>query len=199
MRQNLVTLDDSGTYLVPGNGDLKDTWIDPDFDDATWRLAVQPVGYQSSVPGFQVRNIKSSTAVTNLNRAETVISSPGLQSSVTTVIAPQLNYVGTGGGAHYSNNQPFPGASVGRDIDDFVIEATGTITIPSAGNWTFGVNSDDGFGLDIGDQRLAFPGPRGPTDSLATFQFAKAGDYELRLVYYERGGGASLAIWAARS
>ena len=97
VRQNLVTLDDSGTYLVPGNGDLKDTWIDPDFDDATWRLAVQPVGYQSSVPGFQVRNIKSSTAVTNLNRAETVISSPGLQSSVTTVIAPQLNYVGTGG------------------------------------------------------------------------------------------------------
>ena len=69
--------------------------------------------------------------------------------------------------------------------------------IPSAGNWTFGVNSDDGFGLTIGNQSMAYDGLRGASDTLKTFTFAAAGDYPLSLLFFENGGGSGLEMFAA--
>jgi len=92
----------------------------------------------------------------------------------------------------------FPGHAVGADVDDFVVEATATITIPLAGDYTFGVNSDDGFGLTVGTNTVSFAGLRGASDTVGTFTFLAPGDYPLRLVYLERGGGAGLELFAAR-
>ena len=66
----------------------------------------------------------------------------------------------------------------GADINDFVTQATGIVTIPTAGDWTFGVNSDEGFRVTISgpvDQRHpddadvrvprpAHPGQHAPDD-----------------------------------
>src|SRR6185503_9399658 len=71
-----------------------------------------------------------------------------------------------------------------------------TITIPTNGLWTFGVNSDDGFRCEIGTNLFEFPAPRGSADTLATFNLA-AGRYPVRLVFYECNGGASLEFFAA--
>ena len=67
-------------------------------------------------------------------------------------------------GANYANDVTFPGFSIGSDVDNFVLETTGIVTIPAAGNWTFGVNSDDGFSLEVGSFKMAYPAPRGPGD-----------------------------------
>src|SRR5262249_46246510 len=84
------------------------------------------------------------------------------------------------------------------DHDDFVIHAIATITIPAAGAWTFGVNSDDGFGLTIGSFSMSAPSPRGPTDSIQNFTFPAAGDFPLDLVYYEGGGGSEVELFAVQ-
>src|SRR5207249_105575 len=112
--------------------------------------------------------------------------------------APVINYFNTGGLAHYGSDRTFPGLTLGADKDNFVVEATATITIPAAGNWTFGVNSDDGFILTIGSQSMSYPNPRGPADTLQTFSFPAAGNYSLDLVFYECGGGAEVELFAAQ-
>ena len=104
----------------------------------------------------------------------------------------------TGGGGEFpSSDRPFPGMPIGTDYDCFVMKATGRVHIPSAGNWTFGVNSDDGFSCTVNGQTFAYDGLRGPGDSFGTVNFAAAGDYDLSLVYFENGGGADLELFAA--
>ena len=130
---------------------------------------------------------------------ENVVSS---SEPTATEIAPVINYHDTGGGAHYSGDNPFPSLSIGSGVDDFVIEATGTIIIPTTGSWTFGVNSDDGFQLDLSNGNDSFssshPNPRGPGDTLKTFNVTQAGSYTARLIMYERGGGAEVEFFAAQ-
>jgi hypothetical protein len=81
-------------------------------------------------------------------------------------------------------------------MNNFVTEATGIISIPTSGAWTFGVNSDDGFRCTIGANVFEYPPPRGPADTFATFTLA-AGDYPVRLVFYECGGGSEVEFFAA--
>jgi hypothetical protein len=186
--------------LVPAGGQLGVSWTQPDFNDAGWLTGPTGIGYESESPGFAVRNIKANVQVGSLALAESVIANPSQQSGVVVEQSPVLNYFGTGSEGRYGNNRPFPGTAPGADIDDFVIEAFGTITIPQSGSWTFGVNSDDGFSLVISNQFTSFtishPTPRGPADTLGVFNVPAAGDYGMRLVFYERGGGSGLELFA---
>ncbi|MCZ6793760.1 MAG: lamin tail domain-containing protein, partial [Planctomycetota bacterium] len=189
--------------LVPQEGSLGTSWTggaEP-FDDSGWIDGTTGVGYVSSQPGFSVRTILASVPVCSLAVAQDVLRNPAAQAQVSAEIAQVLDYHNTGGQGHYTGNNPFPGTVVGEDVNNFVVEARATVTVPAAGAWTFGVSSDDGFGLDVtgnGESfRLEFPSPRGPGDSLAVFNFSRAGDYDLRLVFYECGGGSEVELFAA--
>lgn len=83
--------------------------------------------------------------------------------------------------------------------DYFVMEFTGFLRVPT-GNVQFGVNSDDGFRLTIGDQNqpsinrqqlLVLDGTRGFGNTEGNFSFAQAGLYPFRLTYWEVTGGNS--------
>ena len=109
--------------------------------------------------------------------------------------------------------------TIGTDTNDFVVQATATIMVPTAGAWTFGVNSDDGFsfqvigatftsitngnpnppnpGTGVGTDTMEYDAPRGAGNTLGTINFAQAGTYNVRLVYYERAGGAEVELFAA--
>jgi len=193
---NILSTGAAGRVFVPPDGSLGATWTQTGFSDSTWSGATSGIGFQTVVAAFAVSNFISSVAVTSLTVARTVITTPAQQLAVYAENAPVINYVNTGAGSHYPGDRTFPGLTIGTDRDDFVIHATATITIPVAGAWTFGVNSDDGFGLTIGNFTMSAPNPRGPTDSLQTFTFAAAGDYPLDLVYFERGGGAEVELFA---
>jgi len=183
--------------LIPTSGALGSTWTATGFNDAGWISGPTGVGYETSVPGFAVRNYVGAVGVCSLPEADTLIGTPAQQAAVYSENAPVINYMNTGGSANYGNDRAFPGFDFASDRDNFAIEATATITIPAAGNWTFGVNSDDGFRLSIGSTTMSYPDPRGPGDTLQTFNFAAAGDYALRLVFYECGGGSELELYAA--
>jgi CotH kinase protein/Chitobiase/beta-hexosaminidase C-terminal domain/Lamin Tail Domain/PA14 domain len=192
----LVAANAAARAHVPANGSLGSSWTAAGFSDASWTAGTQGVGYESTVPGFAVRNFKANIAVNSTTDAETVIATPSMQSALYTETRGTINFLNTGSGAHYGGDVTFPGLTINVDVEDFVLEAKGTVTIPAAGNWTFGVNSDDGFALTVGSFSVSYPSPRGPADTLATFNFPTAGDYPIRLVFYERGGGSEVELFA---
>ena len=194
------TLVDAGApvrVLCPTSGTLGSTWTQSAFNDGAWLSGASGVGYETAVPGFAVSNYLANVGVCSLAAAQSVISDSAQQSAVYAENAPVINYFNTGGSANYANDRTFPGFTMGVDMDNFVIEATATITIPTPGNWTFGVNSDDGFSLTIGGFNLSYPDPRGPGDTLQAFNFSAAGDYALHLIFYECGGGSEVELYAA--
>jgi len=190
--------------LVPRNDALGTTWTggSEPFDDAAWIHGEGGAGYVTMVPGFLVHNYRANTGVSSLSVAEQVISTPALQSRVSIQNTAVVNFLGTGSSGHYPGDLVFPGAIAGADEENFVVLATASVVIPVAGSWTFGVMSDDGFGLDLTNgtdsYRIQYPEPRGPADTLGTFSIKAAGEYRLRLVMYEQGGGSMVELFAAQ-
>src|SRR5258706_1968199 len=184
--------------FIPTNGPAGTPWAGTNFDDSAWISGTNGVGYESFVSGFAIRNFKANSLVNSLTDAESIIATPSLQSALFTETRNLVNYFNTGGQGHYLNDNTVPGFTINVDVEDYVLEATGIITIPAAGNWTFGVSSDDGFGLTVGSFTVSYPSPRGPGDNLGTFNFPAAGDYPIRLVFYERGGGSEVELFGAQ-
>ncbi len=182
--------------FVPANGGLGLTWTSPAFNDSSWRAGTNGVGYENSIPGFAVRNIRANIGVCDMGTADSVVANPSQQAAVFTANPTVINYLNTDSPGHFTGDATFPGFTVGVDENNFVTEATGTLTIPTSGFWTFGVNSDDGFRCDIGANTFSYPSPRGSSDTLATFNLT-AGTYPVRIVFYECGGGSELEFFAA--
>ena len=188
-------------YHVPTAADPDADWTLPGFDDSRWLLGTTGLGFGNMTQGFDVIRYKASTAVNDIETAESVVSNSSLQSGIATERAMVINYFNTGANGHFTGDNPFPEMPIGEDFEDFVVVANGMVLIPLAGEWTFGVNSDDGFALRISNSTntftMSYPQPRGPGDTLATFNFPEWGFYRLRLIYFERGGGSELELFAA--
>ncbi|MGA2034688.1 MAG: PA14 domain-containing protein, partial [Thermoguttaceae bacterium] len=112
----------------------------------------------------------------------------------------RVNATGTGAPGHFGINNQFPGQS--GAVNNFVIEADYRLFIPSAGQYTFGVNSDDGFSLSLDNgidpaYTCSYNGLRTGADTLQTFNFTRAGSYNLRLVYFQNTGDAGFELFAA--
>ena len=165
----LVASGASARFRIPTDGSLGTTWTQSGFNDSSWAAGATGIGYETSVPGFAVHNYLANVGTCTLPAAQGVISNPSQQLAVFAENAPVINYLNTGSSANYGNDQTFPGLTMGVDQDNFVLEATATITIPAPGNWTFGVNSDDGFSLTIGSFTRVLPGPARPGRHLADF------------------------------
>src|SRR5436190_2369262 len=182
--------------FVPTNSRLGTSWTAASFNDSSWKTGTNGVGYETYVPGFAVKNIRANIGVCDLGTADGVLITPSQQAAVFTENRGVINYLNASGDANFGGGVTFPGFSLGVDENNFVTEATGIIMIGISGSWTFGVNSDDGFRCTIGTNEFSYPSPRGPGDTYATFNLA-AGDYPVRLVFYECGGGAELEFFAA--
>ncbi|MBI9016809.1 MAG: lamin tail domain-containing protein [Phycisphaerae bacterium] len=148
---------------------------------------------------FLVKYFKATSIVSNIEQAKNIISNSQPDSTEYTDV---INYFNTGENGNLGSDNPFPSLDFLSDIDDFVIEATASVYIPETGEWTFCVNSDDGFALELDNGmelfEMDFSEPRGPLDTLETFTFTETGYYNLKLTYFERGGGAELELFAAQ-
>lgn len=194
-----IATNSTAKIYIPSNNTLGLTWTArTGFAETGWAAATNGIGFEQSVPGFLVRNFKANGTVGDIVTASNVISNPSQQTAVYVETKAVINYFNSGGTGNYASDNPFPGFDFATDQDNFVVEAVGTVTIPAAGAYTFGVNSDDGFYLQVGTSSVSFPSPRGPADTLGTFNFAAAGDYPLRLIFYEQGGGSGVELFAAK-
>ena len=125
-----------------------------------------------------------------------------------------------GNNGHFGNTEYFPlfptGASEGGDHGTLVV-ADIEVSAENAGFWSFCVNSDDGFGMQIYDEYgtalsfdqfagttggdddtvFAFDAGRLPGDSLATVNLAE-GTYTMMLAHWDAASGAALEISCAK-
>gem|GEM_PF-2324394 len=104
---------------------------------------------------------------------------------------------GAGGGYSVgAAKQPFFSDTPVAD-DDFIVRARGKVIIPEDGPYTIGVDGDDGFELLVDDELfMSFPGTTGDAFTLGIGDFT-AGEHDFELVWFERGGGAFVELFAA--
>lgn len=99
---------------------------------------------------------------------------------------------------HFGADLPLPAADPDTDVDDFVMLAISSVLIPSPGDWTFGVRSDEGFEYWLGGETVSYSQPHLPADTLTVHNFQKAGLHFLSMIFYEHTGGAELELFAAK-
>lgn len=184
--------------LLVSSSTPPETWTEIDFDDGSWTDSTAAIGYQNTVPGFTVVDAKSSTQLVNLSEADRVLAGEG-RISETIAIASTVNFFdqeGGGGTGNFAEDLPFPG-NTDADDNDFAIRATGTITIPASGIWTFGTNGDDGARLLVNNVHVIDDDTlHAPEDRFGSLELA-AGQYPIELTFFERGGGGEVELFAA--
>jgi fibronectin type 3 domain-containing protein len=200
------------SYFAPTNNSLGTTWTQPSFNASSWASGPTGLGY-SVASGFATTLYKANTgSVASLAQANAVVSTPSEDSSITSETESVLNFMDTGGGGNFGSDNPFPGMTIGEGLSDYVLTATGTITIPTTGYYTFGASSDDGFGMTItganffdGSNTTTASGAtmasdklQGPTNTFATTMLT-AGTYPVSVTYYQNAGGAEFELFEAPS
>ncbi|MFO1531279.1 MAG: PA14 domain-containing protein [Kiritimatiellia bacterium] len=110
-----------------------------------------------------------------------------------TQIIPRFNFLGEGAEGRFGDNLILPAWAA----EHYVNRVTGTIILPSAGPWTFGLNSDDGGRISVdGVVVMDDPTFHGPQDHLATLTLS-AGPHTIEAWYWEGTGGDSGELFAA--
>jgi len=199
----LVQPSATGYTLIPDGA--VPGWMDEGFDTTGWFQGDTGIGFESTIQAVAATVYKANIDVTKLSTAYTVISDPDYQDAVYDANHPVVNYYNTGTHGHTSESEyAYPGLDIGDDVDHFVLDVTATLTIPTAGDWTFVVNSDEGFNFSLLDQDgdnnffLSYTSPRTPADSVGVFTVTDPGDFDLRLVMWETMGGTEVELWAAQ-
>ncbi len=187
-------------YLIPTNGTLGTTWTAPGFNHTTWASGPTGLGFGLLVPGITVRNVRKNTSyggLTNLAETDELLAfapgSPQILAEATVVVAT-VNFLGDGGDAHYGNNSVFPAGGG----DYHCIKATGSIQIPTADVYTFGLNSDDGGRIRIDGANVMVDDTNHPAqDALGTVSLS-VGLHTFEVVFWEQGGGDEVEFFAAQ-
>ena len=210
----VVTFDQAGlvpyklTHFENGGGQFIEFYARPGTDTSfttgspgDYRLIGDTAngGLQTIATGqFFVRDVKSSGTVGNLAAVDAMLRGDTAPQSQTPAFANVVDYFDTGSAGRFGANNAFPGATAADD-EDFGIEATAMVYIAEAGTYTFGNNSDDGARIQAQGVRVVNADQQqGTTDAFGTMTFEKAGFYDLRYTYFERGGGASAELFAAK-
>ena len=184
---NLVLFPNSG-LTITGNGTNRSMTLNPTFNQSgVAEITLTSTEIASGL--FNVTVVKANTNVTSIVEAEKVLSTPALQASSYLGASATINFENQSGPGNFPAT-PFPGLN-GDAHDNFVVEVSGRLTIPTSGEWTFGVRSDEGFELYVGSDHFAVPGLRAAGDSLETFNLP-AGTYPVRLVYFDAVDGAGV-------
>lgn len=192
---------ETGAALVNGADATVKVYLNaPSEDDAMFlppAFSVQKAADIGSCmdPGFNVRFVKHPGGVGNLGQCEELLAGQRPIDYEDISVQPLIDFWSTAGEGNFVTGVPYPTLTAGVDDNDFAIEATGFIEL-QAGWHTFGVNSDDGFGLDIGGWRVCeYYDGRGTADTLGSVLIPEAGIYPIRLAHWEGGGGAAVELF----
>jgi sulfur carrier protein ThiS len=172
-----------------------------------------PVG-SGAAPGFSVRLVQASVVTDNsLARAELQLGPnppANYAAFVTNAVASVINYTQKDTtdpsyipDGNFGNEFNFPGIdpAVQTDPNDMAMEILTYLEL-SPGVHTFGVVSDDGFQLSSGasfsDPNALVLGQKTSGTFNGTFDFVvpQGGIYPFRMIWFERGGGASVELFS---
>ncbi|MBI1368512.1 MAG: hypothetical protein GC162_07635 [Planctomycetes bacterium] len=155
------------------------------------------LGGAGSASGIRFQQFASgSGALGSIDQGEGLLSGelfhPGGQAAAGSVST--INYTNSAGTPGLiAGTANYPGGS----SDNMATQWAGVLDIQTAGQYVFGVNSDDGFRLTIGGKVVSeFVGPTGGSDQRVGITFDEAGLYRFELTQYNGGGGNNLEFWA---
>ncbi len=201
---NLVTVGQASRWLVPSSSSpTVAQWTAPSFVDTGWNQGPTGLGFGLLVPGILVKEVQTNFPMGNLAALDAALAGtpnpPTL--SANTQIRSYINLLGDGGDGRFGVNQNFalPGDTHG-------LRATGFLSIPTAGAWTIGVNSDDGSRLrvdlnndgdylDANEVLILDDTGHGAQDIFSTRTLA-VGSYRFEFSYFENAGGDEVEFFA---
>ena len=200
---NLIAAGQNAKYLVPANSALGTSWQSTSFSDSAWTTGPTGLGFGILVPGISARQVArtfnlfiGSTYVDSAADADSLLALAPGNSAITgdaTEFISTLNYLGEGSDGHYGNNRALPT----NQLNNYAIKATGFVTIPVAGQYTFGVNADDGGRIKINGTTVALDTVNhGPADRMGNINLT-AGDHAFEVVSWDFFGGDEVEFYAA--
>ncbi|MET3493828.1 PilC/PilY family type IV pilus protein [Variovorax boronicumulans] len=105
--------------------------------------------------------------------------------------APTVTVNQDNGDHEWGNGAPVTGIGA----DNFAARFTGSFIAPATGNYTFRVRADDGVRLWVGGQlRIDKWIDQGPTNYDATVALTAGQSFDVKVEYYENGGGAVMQL-----
>jgi hypothetical protein len=142
--------------------------------------------------------VAANNGMSNLARADDLLAGSMSSKSSRTGECSVINFkdANEAGRMYFPGALPFPVSEPHND-HNFAMHITGDVEIPQAGNWTFGVKSNGGFHLQIGDDSMQRKASHGGATRVVPFSFEQAGTYALDLTYYERAPRATLELFAS--
>jgi len=142
-------------------------------------------------------SVAADRGVSSLARADDLLAGDMACASSRTVDDSVINFKNAdqAGRMHFPGSLPFPVAEP-RDDHNFAMHITGDVEIPEPGNCTFGVKSNGGFHLQIGDESMERDASHGGCTRIVPFSFEKPGTYSIDLSYYEQAPRATLELFA---
>ncbi|WP_200269294.1 lamin tail domain-containing protein [Luteolibacter pohnpeiensis] len=187
----------TGKYQVPTrNKDPSSDWIQAAYDDSAWASGPSGFGYGITVPGITVRQVSKNGSIGGLSDALNVLAQPegsSLVYSSTSGVYSTVNFMSDGPESHFAFSNVPPGGGG----ENYVLEATGYVYIPTAGLYTFGQNTDDGGRILIdGSEIMRDDMFHSPADRFGVVSLT-AGYHSFQSVMFEGGGGDCLEFFAA--
>ncbi|MHB1033007.1 MAG: PA14 domain-containing protein [Pirellulales bacterium] len=209
-------------------GDSKDLVIPPGAPAGTMKSIDDPANPGVSLGNFAIKEVHRTDNLgwndlslggdtAALANAKARLDAPDAADMVYTGYSATVNFndpdnKGGEGSFGSASRSPIIGDTAMADDDNFAMRATGTIVIPTAGDYSFGVHSDDGFSLKIAGatfsgvvggeidpanaDTIQFPLPTGDSNTIGHVTLA-AGEYPIQFDWFEINGGAFAELSAS--
>ena len=220
---NLVT--DTGTITTPTFGlleaPMRATSVDtskPGFIWRVWQNDLEPINNLQEAETALAGELTDITGDLLLNEAwkkdegpaigDAVKDGPLYKFEIPTVINLNVNALEDPPAEHgnFRPDEQMPGVPGNFDTSDGTAAEILTFIEFPEGQLTMGVNSDDGFRVEIGyinDRENVmevgeFNGGRGAADSLLLLDVRAAGIYPVRVIYFNGGGDANIELFTVK-
>jgi hypothetical protein len=145
-----------------------------------------------------VQTYRDGSSVTAFADADRLIANTTPIATGTIPYTDLLGYSTGEGTGHFSLNYPVPGLPQNQPTDDYAVEVTGTLNVPTTGYYTFGLNTDDGARLVVdGTPIITDDAIHAPRDSGYVSITLAAGLHSVNWIWFNHGGGATAEVfWA---
>lgn len=147
--------------------------------------------------GLTARVVYATGNITGLAYSDNMlINGVNVASQLTTPIS-YVDFADYNTAGRFPGVLPFPGRASLTDVNNLVLNVTGTIIVPTTGTYTFAVRSDDGARIKIdGVTVFADDTFHGELEFYTAVNLS-AGAHSLDFVFFEGGGGAQVELFVA--
>ncbi len=153
--------------------------------------------------GWLIKTYWNGSSVNGLADADALINGGFIIASTNMAQGDMLGFNSGEGTGHFSVNNPVPGIPNDHATDNYAVQGTGYLVVPNDGQYTFGLNTDDGARLTIDGINIIVDNVRSPPhDSPYVTVSLSAGLHPVVWTWYNEaggnnGGGAEGEIFAA--